>query len=1057
MATIDQSKLQPATTAKYVVIDNAFFASPKQDPFDRVEIEIGDSKQGDKFYPQVKVKRWDNEVNFSIRLVETDNTEPAIEDELGGKIKYKKVNYEAHFKDVAANERHEEGAFDFDVFYIKDPRKRKGIDYTVEFSYEGKGIRFDQQLAMTEYPIPAGWTADKNTVYDEKGKKFLFRPDDVIGSFAIRQITPGMNREDGKNYNDGKIGHLFYPYLVDPAGNKTRVKAFWIDEVNKRIYVTIQKEYLDAFDWKAGGLLLDPTFGYTTSGSSATYLNDKKKGNAFALAEAGTVSKLTASVANDAAGTTKFKAAIFGDSDLSYALQGKTGEVNITSTSKSWKDLTMLAEPDLEIDDWFLVLWGKAGTSSEWPYVAFDSGTTCYWEALSYVDGTADWTFNWSNSFAAKLSVYATYTASGGGATTYSTALSAKARIKIAGNSKLTSAKGRIKQAGLSKKITIRARLKVTGTTKKVTLRGRLKQTANTKKITARGRIKQAAVTKKIALRGRIKIAGTGKTTTIRSRIKTAAVTKKITSRARVKIGGTSKLMTSRGRIKQTANTRKITLRARIKTAAITKTTSTRARIKTAGITKKITLKARVKVSANTKTTTLRGRIKQAAVTKKITIRGRVKIVANTRKITAKARVKKSGNNKALTERARIKNLAVTKVMTMRARLGSGNDKLIQAKARIKNTASKILTAKARLKQANLTKTTSLKARVKRTVTNIFFSDEMVANGSFTGNASGWTLMSSPYVVYDDNNLALTPPPSGYQIMMQDVTGFEKGHVYRLTFDFTGSGKMEVMFNSVSDGTFYTLTEGTNVLDIVCRRADVYGSSQLQLISDSSGYIAGTIDNVSVKEMIGFSLRARIIKTGNDKALLTKAAVKKTQVNVLTMRGKIGTSPLKITTIRGRIKQTTSKALSNRGRIKIADNERKMTIRAKILQQGTATIQTRARIFNTVTTATAIRARIAGGYSLALVDIMARIKKASSVTMTSRARIAGANSYVIAVRSRTKATAVAATSMRARMAARSNYRPRVAIGTFQAIGSSKSYTVNFGKRNQETVTTPLGR
>ena len=44
---------------------------PKDDPRDRVEAIVGDDKQAE-FYPQLKVQRWDNEVNFSVRLITAD-------------------------------------------------------------------------------------------------------------------------------------------------------------------------------------------------------------------------------------------------------------------------------------------------------------------------------------------------------------------------------------------------------------------------------------------------------------------------------------------------------------------------------------------------------------------------------------------------------------------------------------------------------------------------------------------------------------------------------------------------------------------------------------------------------------------------------------------------------------------------------------------------------------------------------------------------------------------------------------------------------------------------
>lgn len=61
---------------KYSFDKNTFFATPKTDIKDKIQVEIGDSKQTD-FFPQTKVMRWDNEVNVSVRLIH-DEVSPTI-------------------------------------------------------------------------------------------------------------------------------------------------------------------------------------------------------------------------------------------------------------------------------------------------------------------------------------------------------------------------------------------------------------------------------------------------------------------------------------------------------------------------------------------------------------------------------------------------------------------------------------------------------------------------------------------------------------------------------------------------------------------------------------------------------------------------------------------------------------------------------------------------------------------------------------------------------------------------------------------------------------------
>jgi len=94
--------------AKYKVENETFLREVKANPKDRIEVEIGDSKQPD-FKPQFKVMRWDNEVNFSLRAEE--HPQATVETE-GEKIKYITPEYEVHQYDKP--ELSEDGGFEFE-------------------------------------------------------------------------------------------------------------------------------------------------------------------------------------------------------------------------------------------------------------------------------------------------------------------------------------------------------------------------------------------------------------------------------------------------------------------------------------------------------------------------------------------------------------------------------------------------------------------------------------------------------------------------------------------------------------------------------------------------------------------------------------------------------------------------------------------------------------------------------------------------------------------------------------------------------------------------------
>jgi len=57
--------------------DTTFNVIPKDDPKDRITVEIGDTKQPDKFYPQVKIGRWGNseaDTDFILTAYIADST-----------------------------------------------------------------------------------------------------------------------------------------------------------------------------------------------------------------------------------------------------------------------------------------------------------------------------------------------------------------------------------------------------------------------------------------------------------------------------------------------------------------------------------------------------------------------------------------------------------------------------------------------------------------------------------------------------------------------------------------------------------------------------------------------------------------------------------------------------------------------------------------------------------------------------------------------------------------------------------------------------------------------
>ena len=352
-------------------------------PKDLLEVIVGDEKQQD-FFPQVKIQRWDNECNFSVRL-KGDNAGQV--NETGGKVKWVQDKIEMEFFET-------DDAFKFE--YIL---KEKPTSNVLEFTIQSKDVQFDYQPELTQ----------------EEKDRGDFRPDNVIGSYAVYAIKPKINITGGKIYRVGKIGHIFRPRLIDAEGKET-----WGElNIENGLYtVTIPQKFLDEAIYP---IKSNDTFGYNTAGSTestyfyynraaGSYLNTIASGNGY-------VDDINLCSDSDNNANQEIKFFIVTTADDVIIANSLTPGVDMPMT-KDWATYSYSTKPSVSNGVGYAP-WFVSGTNVGDTYYDSGAGSNTYYETdNSFTTPTNPTSTTGASS---KWSIYATYTVSGAADAQYMT------------------------------------------------------------------------------------------------------------------------------------------------------------------------------------------------------------------------------------------------------------------------------------------------------------------------------------------------------------------------------------------------------------------------------------------------------------------------------------------------------------------------------------------------------------------------------------------------------------------------------------------------------------
>jgi hypothetical protein len=430
MPTIDQSKLPIEITSKYSIVNNAFkldkvvnaeLDTYKNEPKDEINVEIGDSKQTE-FYPQIKLMRWTNETNFSVRLKDTEYEKATITTDKD-KIIWDKDNIKIEFFDYAEGE----GGHKM-IWFLKE----KPLTNKVEFSLQSKGLDFFRQPPLTE-EYQNGYSEEfqkeivvtETQVKDLEGNVLVERPENVVGSYAVYHSTKGgMNDINGKEYKTGQMGMIYPSHLTDAEGKESKVKLV-IDVINSTFTEEIPQDFLDTAVYPIRG---NTDFGYTTLAGTASAVSNIVSGSRDTSGGTGTLVNITAGTYR-AATTAKEKCALYDDASPGNLIANSDTPEKTGVIAKEWEVFTPTSPPSISNQYYKIILWGNGVNSTGYWNTTSGINKYYYKTAVTYNGFPGTITFGSYDGYS--WSTYATYTPAGGGPAnlkTYNT--NAKANIK---------------------------------------------------------------------------------------------------------------------------------------------------------------------------------------------------------------------------------------------------------------------------------------------------------------------------------------------------------------------------------------------------------------------------------------------------------------------------------------------------------------------------------------------------------------------------------------------------------------------------------------------------
>ena len=287
----------------------------------------------------------------------------------------------------------EEGGLEYEITLESKPK-----DNVITIPFSKENITLLYQPPLTEEFKQENCEVWTPTHIKLKNGMEFDRPENVVGSYAVYHSSKRDNQ-----YKTGKICHIFRPKLIDADG-KTAWAEFNRDANETSVLtITLPQAFLDSARYP---VTVDPTFGKTNIGGTTWAGWDGYQGATLAACpEAGTVVTLHL-YAQDAGNARIALYSHDSGNNRPDTLQCQSATESCGATA--WHEFDVPDTAVVAATYW--LAWGYMGDTTS---LRYDSTGSAGYKEFAGSFPSPYGAFEWTGS--RTISIYATYTAAGGG------------------------------------------------------------------------------------------------------------------------------------------------------------------------------------------------------------------------------------------------------------------------------------------------------------------------------------------------------------------------------------------------------------------------------------------------------------------------------------------------------------------------------------------------------------------------------------------------------------------------------------------------------------------